>query len=72
MYLVEVSAEARRSYEIADAPLQRKLDRSFEILKGRREDIRTSSRSRDGWQAFSVFAWAIIVWCISSMTPRIP
>jgi mRNA interferase RelE/StbE len=33
MYLVQLSAEARRFYESAPAALQRKLDRCFEVLK---------------------------------------
>jgi mRNA interferase RelE/StbE len=32
MYLVQLSAEARRFYESAPAALQRKLDRCFDVL----------------------------------------
>lgn len=33
MFGVNLSAEARRSYERADAALQRKMDRCFDVLK---------------------------------------
>jgi len=32
MYAVNLTAEARRFYESSDAALQRKLDRSFDLL----------------------------------------
>ena len=33
MYALAFAAEARRFYERGDAPLQRKLDRCFDVLK---------------------------------------
>ena len=63
MYRVILSHDAQRFFDDADAPLQRKLDRCFDMLKGEprhHPNIKPLKGKLDGYYRYRVGDWRVV------------